>query len=99
MDCNIKIYFHNNTGCAVTNTYIIFKARATYINTTVLSIGKRDNITPLSGLIVFLTPIDSKYILSKYKIEKLSYFKHLVAQIIKVKIVFNNFVVSLQKFN
>ena len=46
-----------------------------------------------------LSETDRKYILSKYKIKKLSYLEHLVAQIVGVEIPFNNLVVSLTKFD
>ena len=97
--CNIETHFHNDTGCAVANAYVALEAGATHIDTTVLGIGERNGITSLSGLVASLIPTHRKYILSKYKIEKLSYLEHLVAQIVKVEIPFNNFVVSLQKFD
>lgn len=97
--CDIETHFHNDTGCAVANAYVSLEAGATHIDTTVLGIGERNGITSLSGLVASLIPTDRKYILSKYKIEKLSYLEHLVAQIVGVEIPFNNLVVSLQKFD
>jgi len=97
--CDIETHFHNDTGCAVANAYVALEAGATHIDTTVLGIGERNGITPLGGLVASLIPTDRKYILSKYKIEKLSYLKHLVAQIVEVEIPFNNFIISFQKFS
>lgn len=95
--CDVETHFHNDTGCAVANAYVALEAGATHIDTTVLGIGERNGITPLGGLVASLIPTDHKYILSKYKIEKLSYLERLVAQIVEVEIPFNNVVVSLQK--
>jgi homocitrate synthase len=92
--CGIETHFHNDTGCAVANAYVALEAGATHIDTTVLGIGERNGITPLGGLLACLAPTDHKAILTKYKIEKLSYLEHLVAQIVEVEIPFNNFVLS-----
>jgi homocitrate synthase len=88
----IEGHFHNDTGCAVANAYTTLEVGPTHIDITVLGIGERNGITPLSGLVVSLIPMDRKYILSKYKIERLSYLEHLVAQIDEVETPFNNFV-------
>lgn len=42
----------------------------------------------------FLIVTDGKYIVSKYRINKLGYIKNLVAQAIKVEISFNNYDMS-----
>ena len=97
--CEIETHFHNDTGCAVANAYVALEAGATHIDTTVLGIGERNGITPLGGLVAALIRADHKYILGKYKIEKLSYLEHLVAQVVEVEIPFNNFVVPLQRFD
>ncbi len=96
--CDIETHFHNDTGCAVANAYVALEAGATHIDTTVLGIGERNGITPLSGLVASLMWTDRKYILGKYKIEALGYLEHLVAQSVGVEIPFNNFAVSAQKF-
>lgn len=94
VSCDIETHFHNDTGCAVANAYVALEAGATHIDTTVLGIGERNGITPLGGLVASLILTDRQYILSKYKIEKLSYLEHLVAQIVEVEIPFNNFVIA-----
>ncbi|MCJ1242982.1 Saccharopine dehydrogenase [Trapelia coarctata] len=97
--CDIETHFHNDTGCAVANAYVALEAGATHIDTTVLGIGERNGITSLSGLVASLIPTDRKNILSKYKMEKLSYLEHLVAEIVEVETPFNNFVVSSEQFD
>jgi len=97
--CDIETHFHNDTGCAVANAYVALEAGATHIDTTVLGIGERNGITSLGGLVASLIYANRKNILSKYKIEKLSYLEHLVAEIVEVEIPFNNPLVSSEKFD
>ena len=92
--CDIETHFHNDTGCAVANAYTALEAGATHIDTTVLGIGERNGITSLGGLVASLLPTERKYVLSKYKVETLSYLDSLVAQIVGVEVPFNNFAVS-----
>jgi homocitrate synthase len=97
--CDIETHFHNDTGCAVANAYVALEAGATHIDTTVLGIGERNGITSLGGLLASLISANRKNVLNKYKIEKLSYLEHLVAEIVGVEIPFNNPLVSLEKFD
>ncbi len=92
--CDIETHFHNDTGCAVANAYFALEAGATYIDTTVLGIGERNNITSLGGLIACLIMADGKYIVSKYRLDKLGYIENLVAQAVGVEIPFNNYDMS-----
>ncbi len=95
--CDIETHFHNDTGCAIANAYVALEAGATHIDTTVLGIGERNGITPLSGLLASLMWTEREYILGKYKIEALNCLEHMVAQIVGVEIPFNNFAVSMKK--
>ncbi|ROT34447.1 HMGL-like-domain-containing protein [Sodiomyces alkalinus F11] len=95
--CDIETHFHNDTGCAVSNAYVALEVGATHIDTTVLGIGERNGITSLGGLMACLAPSDRKYILNKYKIEKLEYLEQLVADIVGVEIPFNNPSASLKR--
>ena len=93
VSCDIETHFHNDTGCAVANAYEALEAGATHIDTTVLGIGERNGITSLGGLVTCLMLKDHKFILNKYKIEKLGYLERLIAEIVGVEIPFNNSVV------
>lgn len=93
VSCDIETHFHNDTGCAIANAYEALEAGATHIDTTVLGIGERNGITPLGGLITCLILKGYKYILGKYKVEKLGYLERLIAEIVEVEIPFNNSVV------
>lgn len=78
-------------GCVIVNAYCVLESRVTYIDTTVLGNGERNYITPLSGLIARLIVTDRKYIVSKYRIDKLSYIETLVASAVEEEIPFNPF--------
>lgn len=56
-----------------------------------LGIDGQNGITSLGDLMACLIVADGKYIMSKYRINKLGYIKNLVAQAIKVEIPFNNY--------
>lgn len=63
---------------------------ATHVDTTVLGIGERNGITPLGGLVACLIVADRECIVGKYRIDRLGYVEHLVAQAVEVEIPFNN---------
>ena len=87
--CDIETHFHNDTGCAIANAYCALEAGATHVDTTVLGIGERNGITPLGSLLVRLATVDSGYIRSKYRIDRLGYLEMLVAQAVQVEMPFN----------
>lgn len=94
VDCDIETHFHNDTGCAIANAYCALESGATHIDTTVLGIGERNGITPLGGLLACLIGGGYKYVVGKYRIDKLGYLEDLVAQAVEVEIPFNNCNVS-----
>lgn len=90
VSCDIETHFHNDTGCAIANAYCALESGATHIDTTVLGIGERNGITPLGGLLACLIVADRKYIMGKYRLDKLGILETLVAQAVEVEISFNN---------
>ncbi|KAF4963300.1 hypothetical protein FSARC_8668 [Fusarium sarcochroum] len=88
--CDIETHFHNDTGCAVANAYTALEAGATHIDTTVLGIGERNGITPLSKLLQCMIHTGHKYVVNKYKLEKLSALEQLVAEAVDVQIPWDN---------
>ncbi|KAI0113736.1 homocitrate synthase [Nemania sp. FL0031] len=89
VSCDIETHFHNDTGCAIANAYTALEAGATHVDTTVLGIGERNGITPLSGLMACLMPRYPEFIRGKYKLEKLGALEKLVAETVSVEIPFN----------
>lgn len=59
-----------------------------------LAIDERNGITPLGGLTAYLIMADGKYIVKKYRIDKLGYIENLVAQAVEVEIPFNDYDMS-----
>lgn len=78
---DIEVHFHDDTGCAVANSFIALEAGATHVDTSVLGIGERNGICPLGALMARMMPTSRDYILSKYKLHQLKAIEesHLVA--------------------
>jgi homocitrate synthase len=49
VSCDMEFHGHNDTGCAIANSFAALEAGATHIDTSVLGIGERNGITPLGG--------------------------------------------------
>ncbi|MBO1351494.1 MAG: homocitrate synthase [Hormoscilla sp. GUM202] len=96
---DIEFHGHNDTGCAIANSYAALEAGATHINTTVLGIGERNGITPLAGLIARLYTVDSQILHRKYRLKKLSAVHRLVAEKVGITIPYNHYIVGEAAFN
>ena len=90
ISCDIEVHFHNDTGCAIANSYCALEAGATHIDTSVLGIGERNGITPLGDLMARMTAADRDYVVGKYRLEELSNLEGLVARAVEVEVPFNN---------
>jgi len=55
---DIEVHFHNDLGHAVSNALIAVAAGANWVDTSLLGIGERTGITPLSSLLINLHLID-----------------------------------------
>src|SRR4028118_487700 len=86
---DIEFHGHNDTGCAIANSYAALEAGATHIDTTILGIGERNGITPLGGLVARLYTIDRRYV-SKYNLRLLPELDQRIADICGIDIPFNN---------
>ena len=97
-DVDIEFHGHNDTGCAIANSYSALTAGATHIDTTVLGIGERNGITSLEGLIARLYAIDPESIRNKYKLHCLHELNQLVADKVEIEIPFNHYITGLTAF-
>jgi homocitrate synthase len=77
----IEFHGHNDTGCAIANAYAAMEAGAVCVNTTVLGIGERNGICPMSGLVSRLYSLDQT-LLSKYNLKELPKLDNLLAHIL-----------------
>jgi homocitrate synthase len=87
--CDIEFHSHNDGGCAIANAHAALEAGATHIDTTVLGIGERNGITPLSGLIARLY-LSNPELVSHYRLDLLPQLDALVAEIVGIPIPFNS---------
>jgi homocitrate synthase len=96
---DIEFHAHNDTGCAIANSYAAFEAGVTHIDTTILGIGERNGITPLAGLIARLYTLDPQGLNNKYNLKNLLRIHQLVADKIGMPIPFNHFIVGEAAFH
>jgi homocitrate synthase len=94
----IEFHGHNDTGCAIANSFAALEAGATYIDTTVLGIGERNGITPLGGFIARMYTVDPEGVGGKYRLERLADLDRLIADMVDVTIPFNNYLTGETAF-
>jgi len=94
---DMEFHGHNDTGCAVINSYTALKSGATHIDTSIMGIGERNGITPLGGLIARLYLSDREYI-NHYNLKKLIELDHKLAEFLDIDIPFNNYFSSRNAF-
>ncbi len=97
VQADIEFHGHNDTGCAVANSYAALCGGARYIDTTILGIGERNGITPLGGLIARLYTLD-KSLVEKYKLEMLHEMDHFIARLVGITVPFNNYITGFTAF-
>jgi len=97
--CDIEFHGHNDTGCAIANSYAILEGGATHIDTSVLGIGERNGITPLGGFVARMYADDPAAIKRKYDLRKLKELDELVASLVSIEIPYNNFVTGKYAFH
>ncbi|MFQ6057912.1 MAG: homocitrate synthase [Anaerolineae bacterium] len=96
--CDIEFHGHNDSGCAIANSYAALEAGATHVDTSVLGIGERNGITPLGGFIARMYATNREMVRRKYKLHKLRELDILVADIVGVQIPFNNYITGITAF-
>ena len=96
--CEIEFHGHNDTGCAIANSYAAIKAGAKYVDVTVLGIGERNGITPLGGLLARMMVDNPEYVKGKYKLSYLKEIENYVAQVTSIGIPFNNYITGFCAF-
>src|SRR5258705_12527823 len=97
--CDIEFHGHNDTGCAIANSYAILEGGATHIDTSVLGIGERNGITPLGGFVARMYADDPAAIKRKYDLRKLKMLDEMVAAMVSIEIPYNNFVTGKYAFH
>ncbi len=95
---NIEFHGHNDTGCAVANSYAALKAGATHINTSILGIGERNGITSLAGFIARMYSLDIDLIKGKYNLKQFKQLHETIAKRIGIDIPLNHPIVGKAAF-
>ena len=84
----IEFHGHNDTGCAIANTFAAFEAGADCLDVTVMGIGERNGIASLSGLIAQLY-IHHPELLEAYDLRQLAPLDYFVSECLDFPIPFN----------
>jgi homocitrate synthase len=98
VDCDIEFHAHNDTGCAIANAFAALEAGATHIDTTVLGIGERNGIVPLSGMIARLLSVQPELV-DQYRLEILPEVDRVIADMVGIEIPFNAAITSETAFH
>jgi homocitrate synthase len=88
--CGVGFHGHDDTGCAVANAHEAIAAGATHVDVSVLGIGERVGITPLSGFVARMYSLDPRGVAQRYRLEALRDLERLVARAAGVEVPFNN---------
>jgi len=99
VSCDIEFHGHNDTGCAIANSYAILEGGATHIDTSVLGIGERNGITPLGGFVARMYADYPGAIRKKYDLPKLRDLDDPVASLVGIEIPYHNFVTVRDAFH
>ena len=97
INADIEFHGHNDSGCAIANSYAVLEAGGTHVDTSVLGIGERNGITPLGGFIARMYALDKKLV-EKYNLKALHELELLVSRIVGVDIPFNNYITGITAF-
>ena len=94
---DIEFHGHNDSGCAIANSFSALEGGATHVDTSVLGIGERNGITPLGGFIARMYATNRASV-KKYNLEMLRDLENLVADIVGVDVPFNNYITGITAF-
>ncbi|MFN8473939.1 MAG: homocitrate synthase [Anaerolineae bacterium] len=96
--CDIEFHGHNDSGCAIANSYAALEGGATHIDTSILGIGERNGITPLGGFVARMYTLDRAAVRGKYRLDMLHDLDAMVADMVGIGIPFNNYVTGITAF-
>jgi homocitrate synthase len=86
--CDIEFHAHDDAGCAVANALSALEAGATHIDTTVLGIGERNGIVPLSAIIARVMTV-APDLVGNYELGLLPELDRMVSAMVGVPVPFN----------
>jgi homocitrate synthase len=96
--CDIEFHAHDDTGCAVANALAALEAGATHVDTTILGIGERNGIVPLSAMMARLVTVQPELV-EHYRLEMLPELDAMLANILGIAVPFNAAVTAPTAFH
>jgi homocitrate synthase len=96
--CDIEFHAHDDTGCAVANALAALEAGATHIDTTILGVGERNGIVPLSSMMARLHTLQPELV-DHYRLEMLPELDAMLAAILGIAVPFNAVVTAPTAFH
>jgi len=81
---DIEVHFHNDLGHAVSNSLASLRAGANWVSATLLGIGERTGITPLSSLFANLFVLDPA-IGGRYNLRHLTCAERYISRICRIE--------------
>lgn len=95
---DIEFHGHNDSGCAIANSFAALEGGATHIDTSVLGIGERNGITPLGGFLARMYTYNRAQTKQKYRLDRLRRIDEMVGEMVGVAVPFNNYVTGFTAF-
>jgi homocitrate synthase len=96
--CDIEFHAHDDTGCAVANALAALEAGATHVDTTILGIGERNGIVPLSAMMARLVTVQPDLV-EHYRLDMLPELDAMLAEMLGVAVPFNAAVTAPTAFH
>jgi len=85
---DLEVHFHHDLGHSISNAISALRAGANWVDTSLLGIGERTGITPLSSLLVNLYKINPA-LTSRYNLKVLTEAENYVARICQMEVPVN----------
>jgi homocitrate synthase len=82
---DIEVHFHNDLGQAVSNALNALRAGANWVSASLLGIGERTGITPLSSFLVNLYVLEPA-LATRYRLEDLTSAEGLVSRLCGIEV-------------
>lgn len=98
VDCDIEFHAHNDTGCAVANSFTALENGATHIDTCVLGIGERNGIASLGAFVGRMYTVNPELVKGKYELKLINELERVVANKVGVQVPFNNCITGSSAF-
>ncbi len=96
--CDIEFHAHDDTGCAVANALAALEAGATHVDTTILGIGERNGIVPLSAMMARLVTLQPELV-EHYRLAMLPELDAMLAEMLGIAVPFNAAVTAPTAFH